>query len=951
MPAPQKIIELVRAFKKDERSYISNGYSEAQARIDYIDPFLEELGWHPRSEAAYIAEWRDCIVERSMAVKDEIHKKRADYTCRIGKTPVLIIEAKAPSEDVITRPKHALQIRSYIYSQGLAIGALTNFAELSIYDGRIKPKKDDSAKVAQLETIRFTEYVEKWDIIESLLSKEAVLRGAQREYIARRIAKGVLPVDQAILADIDGWREDLAHVIARKNPELNSDALGLAIGRIIDRILFLRVCESRGMETEGQLKEISKGQNIYKGLLKLFQLADDRYNSGLFHFKEETGRSEKIDNLALCLQVEDKPLRQIINGLYYPENLYEYSLIPVEILGQVYEQFLGKVITIPRRGTAKIEEKPEVKKAGGVYYTPSDIVNYIVEHTVGKLIEGKTPKEIEKLRVLDPACGSGSFLLGAYQHLLDWHLLYYMKDGPAKHQKDICPDIQEGYRLTLRERKRILLTHIFGVDIDAQAVEVTKLSLLLKVLEGETHDTVECELKLRLRALPDLGKNIKCGNSLIGTDFYKGHFHLSDEEHKRINPFDWKKDEDFKKIMNSGGFNAVIGNPPWGATFAQEEIEYFRNKYVSTRSGTVDSYALFMESSLQKLSGAGALSFITPDTLLRKDNYESLRSLILEQFTVEELIETGPVFSQVRDTWCLISRLRNIPSHSNHNIKHKQISRFVVSAEERLQRFARREWVRDTAIEQNHWVFRPKYILGYLSDLDSQKVIMVMEKEPRLGSLSEKYLISRGEEGSKFNVTPNNRGGFYLVLPEHVSRYDLKDGIKVIKSGLTLGKLRAFYTKPKIWVIRIQKMRWKQRIVSAVDLRVNSAAMKTCQMICSVNDDIDALMYLQGILSSKLTNFWCENYLVDDMNQTYLEQIPIRTIDASNKHDRTCYDKLVKLVEQMLKLKQDLRADLVEHKQEKIERQIQATDEEIDELVYELYGLTAEEIKVVEGKS
>ena len=249
-------------------------------------------------------------------------------------------------------------------------------------------------------------------------------------------------------------------------------------------------------------------------------------------------------------------------------------MIPAEILGQVYEQFLGKVIRLTKGHRAIIDDKPEVKKAGGVYYTPTYIVDYIVENTVGKLLEGKTPKQAEKLRILDPACGSGSFLIGAYQYLLDWHLKWYSEHKPAKWLSGKNPAIFEAgeaggrrleaggrkrsaqgsdkdaassplsppssllpshsFRLTTAKRKEILLNNIYGVDIDEQAVEVTKLSLLLKVLEGESGESIERQRRfLHERALPDLAGNIKCGNSLIGNDFYVGRqMELFGEEEK-----------------------------------------------------------------------------------------------------------------------------------------------------------------------------------------------------------------------------------------------------------------------------------------------------------------------------------------------------------------------------------------------------------------------------------
>ncbi|HNT89998.1 MAG TPA: N-6 DNA methylase, partial [Candidatus Hydrogenedentes bacterium] len=370
--------------------------------------------------------------------------------------------------------------------------------------------------------------------------------------------------------------------------------------RTIDRIIFLRLCEDRGIEDYGQLQKIGAESDIYDTLKQLFVQADYRYNSGLFHFESEKGRGNP-DDVSLDLAIDDKVLKPILRSLYYPDSPYEFSVMPADILGQVYEQFLGKVIRLTPGHQAKVEEKPEVRKAGGVYYTPTYIVDYIVQHTVGALLEGKTPRDVDgskknapPLRVLDPACGSGSFLIVAYQYLLDWYRDQYIAAGPDAQCNGKNPKLrrigERDYALTVPERKRILLDHIYGVDIDTQAVEVTKLSLLLKVIEGETAETLgQNRLLFQERALPDLDKNIKCGNSLIAPDYYmqqqefqglsekQGLTQASDqrkrdgsvpafrgldtEELFRINAFDWRAE--FPFITKDGGFDAVIGNPPY----------------------------------------------------------------------------------------------------------------------------------------------------------------------------------------------------------------------------------------------------------------------------------------------------------------------------------------------------------------------------------------------------
>jgi hypothetical protein len=267
----------------------------------------------------------------------------------------------------------------------------------------------------------------------------------------------------------------LARNIALRNLKLSLDDLNDMVQRLIDRLVFLRIAEDRGIEPQEQLKRLTDDDNIYAGLVQQFYAADRKYNSGLFDF------TKNGDNLSPRLKVDDQVLRQIILDLYYPRSPYQFDRIPVEILGNVYEQFLGKVIKLTDAHHAKVEEKPEVKKAGGVYYTPAYIVDYIVKQTVGAALEGKSPKQLEKFRVLDMACGSGSFLLGAYQFLLDYYLQWYVehedlsggaKSAAAKRKAVLHQTVQGEWRLTIAEKKRILTEHIFGVDIDRQAVEV-----------------------------------------------------------------------------------------------------------------------------------------------------------------------------------------------------------------------------------------------------------------------------------------------------------------------------------------------------------------------------------------------------------------------------------------------------------------------------------------------
>ena len=591
MPAPKDVLALVEKFDRHRESYESAGYNETQLRREFLDPMFAALGWDVQNVDGAAEAYKDVIHEDASKVGE--FTKAPDYGFRIGGTRKFFVEAKKPAKQLKDDAEAAFQLRRYAWSAKLPLSILTDFQEFAVYDTRLKPLPKDKASVGRVLYFTYAEYAEKWDEIAAIFSQDAVRQGAFDKFAeAKRPRRGTTAVDEAFLEEIEGWREALAKNIAARNSQRDVREINFAVQRIIDRIIFLRIAEDRGIEPYGRLQGLLNGKNVYARLMELFEQADDRYNSGLFHFKEEKGRAERPDELTPRLKVDDEVLKDIIEDLYPPKSPYAFSVIPADILGAVYEQFLGKVIRLTAGHHVKVEEKPEVRKAGGVYYTPTYIVEYIVKQTVGKLLEGRTPKQAAELKVLDPACGSGSFLIGAYQYLLDWHRDWYVKDGVEKHRKVLYQGMAGEWRLTTKERTRILLNSIYGVDIDPQAVEVTKLSLLLKVLEGGSPDALQREFwAAHERVLPDLGNNIKCGNSLIGSDFYAGQLDLGDVENRhKINAFDWAAE--FPAVVGSAkpAFHAVIGNPPWGATFTEDELEYLRGRYERVVARMIDSY-------------------------------------------------------------------------------------------------------------------------------------------------------------------------------------------------------------------------------------------------------------------------------------------------------------------------------------------------------------------------
>ncbi|MCP4372023.1 MAG: N-6 DNA methylase, partial [Deltaproteobacteria bacterium] len=477
------ITELVDRFERNIDEYRNPKFNEAQVRIEFVNPFWKALGWDVDNEKGYSFAYRDVIHEDEVKVGRTT--KAPDYSFRIGGTRVFFVETKKPAIDLKHDPAPAFQLRRYAYSAKLPVSILTDFEEFSIYDCRMKPAISDKPHVGRMLYYTYEEYLDKWDEISGMLSKEAIQQGELDRYIEKKEGKKPkAEIDRDFLNDLDNWRIQLARNIALRNPGLNERELNYAVQLTIDRLIFLRMSEDRGIETQYTLQALLGGENIYKRLVEIYYRADERYNSGLFHFEEKDGPNP--DTITPDLALDDKIIKEVIGALYYPKCPYEFSVLPVEVLGNAYEQFLGKRISLTKGHHARIEEKLEVRKAGGVYYTPKYIVDYIVKNTVGKLCENKTPKDISELRILDPACGSGSFLLGAFQYLLDWHIDFYrmeyektgqipttpMPKGKRKRKsapQAIFQGAGENWYLSTAEKKRILINNIYGVDIDANA--------------------------------------------------------------------------------------------------------------------------------------------------------------------------------------------------------------------------------------------------------------------------------------------------------------------------------------------------------------------------------------------------------------------------------------------------------------------------------------------------
>ncbi|NLV27374.1 MAG: N-6 DNA methylase [Methanomicrobiales archaeon] len=993
MTCPQIVKDLVNKFSQNYSQYKSPEYNETSVRREFIDPFFKSLGWDIDNEAGLDEEFKDVIHEDAVRVGES--SRAPDYSFRIGGRRIFFVEAKKPYVNLKESSEPAFQVRRYGYSAQLKVSILTDFEEFSVYDVTVKPSLSEKASTRRLLYFTFNQYEEKWDEIAALFSKDAIQHGSIRRYTENLTSgkkqQGTQGLDKDFLTEIEGWREILARNIALRNKDLTQPELNLAVQMTIDRILFLRICEDRGIEPFGQLGKAVENISHYQSLISLFKNADAKYNSGLFHFSDEDGKGTH-DTLTLSLVIDDAPLKEIIKHLYWPTP-YVFSEIPAVILGQVYEQFLGKVIRLTPDHHAKVEDKPEVKKAGGVFYTPTYIVDYIVEKAVGTLVEGKTPKEVSDIHILDPACGSGSFLIGAYQFLLDWHKRWYTenlaplllegKRSTDREVQDLIPIVNvitgkrkgkksgnehplpvykmtdTDWHLTTSEKKRILLNNIYGVDIDTQAVEVTKLSLLLKVLEGESGERIGQKKLVTGRVLPSLDQNIRCGNSLLNADILMDSS-LDSDILRSINPFDW--DREFESIMEGGGFDVVIGNPPYVIitkdTHTDIEANYLKQYVVSQYK--VDLYHLFIEKGLLLLRNDGILGYIVPNQWLTEKYTSKLRKYILDYSNINEVTVFGHyVFEKAKVFTALILLQKGEP-HIENVIKVKVIEN--VSSSTEIDESPKYE------CNQGEWDSNADYqfetrLLGKKGEI----IKTLLTKFPPLSVIARASLGCQAYNLSKHTKDEIEKRVFHSdiklndeYLPElagnDIQRYQItKTRGSWIRYGPWLHDYRTidWLTGPRILIREITNK--PPYVIQACYEEETYCNYKTILNVNPSDDTQVSMKYILGILNSKLISIiypLISNKLVSSafprLSVGDLKKLPIRHIDFNNPQDIEYHEKMVALVTRMLDLNKQLSLSRLSNEKDLIQRQIEGTDKAIDVLVYDLYELTEDEVRIIE---
>lgn len=950
----KKLKELVEQFENDPHK---DKLSEMEFRSNYIAPFIKLLGYS--NEHKGYADWEILEAKRTK------QNKEVDYKINVDRKPIFIVEAKKDIVNINTDEEAIFQIKNYCYHEGIIIGILTNFRDFRIFLS-IGAPDIEAPKIGSLESFNYTEYLNNYDFIYNTFSKQAILNRSIETYIGSKITglkslkksekqvieleifreRGREALDNDFLLFLDKWRSKIAQSLATNNESMNENDILAYTQKLIDRILFIKICEDSDITEADDLLKISSTKDVYQSLLDMFEKLNDSFNGSLFT-PDDKLNSIKIDN---------DVLEKFIKSFYYmgkkkqyKVSQYLFNIIRVEILGGIYEKFLGKIIKLGTNRKVIFVDKPEVKKNKGVFYTPEYIVDYIVENTVGKKTAGKTPKELTKLKILDPACGSGSFLIGAFDYLIKYHETYYTENHKSGKNKDDYTINENGIAtLTTDKKAEILKNNIFGVDIDPQAVEVTKLSLYIKMI-----DKGRFQLHLLTHPLlPSLKSNIKCGNSLIGNDIMlnKQIKRFAEEKKTELNMFDWESESGFSSIMSKGKFDCIIGNPPYifarNEGFEDFEKIYYYNKYKLSEY-QLNTYIMFTEQAHNLLSNDGNFGYIIPNNWLTIDKASLFRNFVLNECKEQIIINSYyKVFKGANvDTSLLIYSKKGGDTLSFYklidNVKHnfefigKKPANLFTKSKENIINFeilgSKSGQDLNDKIEKNKFLLGEPNITLIKAGIKAYEVGKGIPTQTKQMQSDRVYHSQKDMTGQK---------SWYKYLDgRDVIRYKLDWSGNFIKYGDNLAAKRTFdlFECDRILVRQIpNKPPYCLHSTITHEIYIND--LNSMILKPTGNYNIEVIL---GILNSKLISFWFINKFGKLQRGIYpqfkikeLKLFPIPKLTKDKK-----WEELKGLVGDMLK---------AANKKDNI-REIDFLNMTIDNIVYDLYDISGAERKQIEN--
>jgi len=617
MTIKDKLRDLVNRYQIAKNKGQLQGASEATMRT-WIDELLSVFGWNVQNTHQVLTEHTLGKDEKNKLQEIGSTNIRPDYTLVNGAVKLSFVDAKSLAVNIAEDKNAAFQIRSYGWSISAQFSVVTNFEQLAIYDCSVMPYVTDESFIARKYLLTVDEYVENYDILNMFLSKDNVISGN-----IRFVNKKGNTIDEKFAKLLGEIRKKLATAILASNKVESVSTLSFYVQTIIDRILFIRVCEARGLEEDGLLAKYT--QRDFWTSFKKSSYAEfyEHYDGPMF---------KKIQPLQ-SLVVDNDVLVDFVGKLYYPSP-YRFDVIPLKSLSDIYDLFLGYQLVV-KDGNVYDELKSEFKKSNGAVTTPESLVNRVVCSTLpDSFLSNLSVDELLKFKIADIACGSGVFLAGIYDKLA------LCLENKIANGDNVCSNfyanIDGKIKLTISGRKAIINNCIYGVDINPEAVEVAKLSLSLKIIDNYNPKDFNTVGILGSQILKGIGTNIKCGNSLVGSDIYTVYPNLLKNiaENQMTNAFDWM--ESYPEVFNKGGFDCIVGNPPY-VEVKNYNVDlptmasYIKYKYSSSKNGKIDLAIPFIEKSIELLNENGRLGFIIQKRFFKDQYGKGIRRMLTQE--------------------------------------------------------------------------------------------------------------------------------------------------------------------------------------------------------------------------------------------------------------------------------------------------------------------------------
>ncbi|GAB3729874.1 hypothetical protein GCM10028862_08670 [Luteimonas pelagia] len=939
-----------------ETSYLQPHYQEAEVRKDFIDPLLKALGWDVDHEREHNPYEQEVKVERGVQMARA--QKRADYAFYVKpnfRDVRFFVEAKKPSVDLDRSVDAHFQTLRYGYSANTPLAVLTDFEQVRVLDCRRRPNPD-SALDQTWKSWHYTSFRNPRIFAEFywLFSREAHTDGSYERRVAELpkpkggakqrglFRGGYQPVDESFLSELEEFRVLLAKAFKTADRTLTSSQLTEMVQRTLDRLVFLRFLEDKQIETEIRVGDLGKRKDAWADFQEASRRLDSIYNGIVFK------NATILDNQTF--KVDPEIFGEVCERLASENSPYNFDAIPIHILGSIYERFLGSVI-VASEDAALVEEKPEVRKAGGVFYTPEYIVRYIVEQTVGEKIRGKRPADISSLTFADIACGSGSFLLGIFTELLRYHADWYNQPANTKQAKrDGCVRTEdERWALSLAQRRAILQNNVFGVDLDRQAVEVAQLSLFLKLLEDERATSarqyqLDYARNSRLRKLlPDLTANVVCGNSLIDWDQCAAG-KISTDLERQLNPLDLGLA--FPQVFENGGFDAIVGNPPYVRPHnVDAHVKDLLWQAYETYTKKADIYCCFVERATELLRSEGRLSYILSKGWMQLDSFQALRSHLLNNYQIVQLVSLPfRVFQDAQvDTAIFVA------TREPHALPRDETRIQLVTAE---QVGLHVDFTTTNAIPQREFSRTFNNVFDLSITPESAAIKMKVARGPKLREVfdisfgiktgdDEKFL--HREEGRYLEDKKLLRGG-------DVFRYGYEHTGEYVRYAPSMMRAHRSTARPGT------SQRYEQPKVLVKDtttdfgaaLDVDNHYVKDVLVVASKTKNSGySLELLLALLNSKLMRyFYRTTFPTLHVQSGELGSLPLPLLDSADK--RGLAAKIAYEAVQLSSTVAKARCAESSADQEFFERKCSALDRRIDGLVYELYELDTAESAAIE---